>query len=121
MAVFPNPVLLEEGQTPADGEVPFFHAATNTWRSGTAVSGVTIPQAHIADPTETAGGVATTAPVDGGTGGSSPAHLWAFTTSAQATAVLTQINDLQADVATLVTQLTTLYDELEAAGILASS
>lgn len=111
MAEFANPALWSEA--PADGQVPVYDAASDRMVP-TAIASIgsplTVPQAHPSEVTQTSVDVATTAPTN-----TTP---YGYAGSAQAAAILTQINALVTDVAAIIVELDALQTKLTTAGIL---
>jgi hypothetical protein len=107
MAEFTNPPLLTAA--PTNGQVPVFNAAGEMVPTAIgSLPAAVIPQAPPTEVTQTSVNVVQTAPTTGAYG----------FTSAQAVAVLAQIDALVADVAALIVENDALTAALVTAGIL---
>ena len=111
MAEFRNPAVLSEATAPTNGQVAVYNSSEDVWVATTiAAASLVVPQAPPSEPTQTGVDVVTTAPTT-----STP---YGYTTSAQAAAIVTELNATVADVAALVMAFDALVTLLVDAGIL---
>jgi hypothetical protein len=106
------PVIDDSGAAPANGTVLVYDLSTDTWVATTlgSLPAAAIPQAHPTEPTQTGIAVATTGATTSSPGG--------YTTTAQANAIVAELNAATVDIATLITWADALQTKLTTAGIL---